>query len=190
MALKVRKWATLIEEIHFEGGPPAQPPLRRVAVAAVVHNPYAGRWSDELDELVAPSGELGAELVRRAVEALGVEAEGCGKAAIVGTAGEQEHGVACLTTPFGDAMRAGIGGSTWVPSNAKVAAAGTSIDVPLAHKRALFVRSHYDTLTFSVPDAPRPQEIVMIAALSGGARVHERLGGLRQEDAVKGDGLS
>ena len=188
-AIAVRKWVTFAEEICHEGGEPAAPPLVKAAVAAVIANPYAGRFAESLDELVEPSGELAQELVRRCVDALGDGAEGCGKGAIVGVAGEQEHGVACLTTPFGDAMRDGIGGTTWVASSTKVAVAGTALDVPLAYKRALFVREFYDTITVAVPDAPRPDEIVVVVALASRGRVHSRLGGLALADATKGDGL-
>ena len=154
-----------------------------------MRNPYAGRWSDSLDDLIGPSGDLAAELVARCAALLAVPAQSCGKAAVVGVAGEQEHGVACLTTPFGDAMRGGIGGSTWVTSTTKVGSAGEPIDVPLAYKDALFVRAFYDTLTVRVPDAPRPDEIVVIVALASGPRPHERVGGLTQQEATAGDGL-
>jgi hypothetical protein len=187
--IAVRKWVTFTEEIHHEGGDPADPPLVKAAVAAVIPNPYAGRFSEALDELIEPSGELGRVLVSRCVAALGGDAEGCGKGAIVGVDGEQEHGVACLTTPFGDAMRDGIGGTTWVTSSTKVAAAGTTLDVPLAYKRALFVREFYDTISVSVPDAPRPNEIVVVVGMSNRGRVHSRLGGLELAEATKGDGL-
>jgi hypothetical protein len=189
VALQVRKWVSVVEEIHTDGGPALDEPLRKAAVAAVIANPYAGRWSESLDELLEPSGELARELVRRCVAVLGVPAESCGKAAVVGTAGEQEHGVACLTTPFGDALREGIGGSTWVTSTSKVASAGEAIDVPLAYKDALFVREFYDTVTVRVPDGPRPDEIVVIAALASRGRPHHRVGGLAKEDATAGDGL-
>jgi hypothetical protein len=186
----VRKWALQVEETIADGGPPVADALVKVAALAVIENPYAGRWSEELDALIDPSGELAAELVARCAAALGDRsAEGCGKAAIVGVHGEQEHGVACLTTPFGDAMRNGIGGSTWVTSTTKVAAAGASIDVPLAYKRALFVREFYDAITVAVADAPRPDEIVVIAATSSRGRVHHRVGGLAKADARQGDGL-
>jgi hypothetical protein len=189
-SLDVRKWLTLIEEANHEGGPPADPPQVKAATAAVIANPYAGGFSDSLADLVEPSAELAHELVERCAAALGAdEAEGCGKGAIVGVAGEQEHGVACLTTPFGDAMRGGIGGTTWVTSTTKVGAAGAGLDVPLAYKRALFVREFYDTITVSVPDAPRPGEIVVIAAMSTRGRVHHRVGGLAKVEAIQGDGL-
>jgi hypothetical protein len=187
--LTVRAWVSLAQEIHSDGGPAVDEPLVKAAVAAVIANPYAGRWSETLDELLEPSGALAQELVARCVAQLGGrEPQSCGKAAIVGVAGEQEHGVACLTTPFGDAMRDTIGGNGWVTSTTKVGAAGAAIDVPLAYKRALFVREFYDTITVSVPDGPRPDEIVVIAAMATGGRVHHRVGGLAKADAV-GDGL-
>jgi hypothetical protein len=185
----VRKWVAVREEIHRDGGPVVHPPLVKAAVGAVITNPYAGRWSEDLDELVEPSKDLAEELVSRCAAELGVPAMGCGKAAIIGVAGEQEHGVACLTTPFGDAMRDGIGGSTWVTSTTKVGAAGVAIDVPLAYKNALFVRAFYDTVTIAVPDGPRPDEIVVIAALSSAGRLNHRVGGLSLEEATAGDGL-
>lgn len=189
MALQVRTWVSVLEETHHDGGPVLDRPLRKAAVAAVVANPYAGRWSDTLDELLEPSGALARELVARCAALLGEPAESCGKAAIVGTDGEQEHGVACLTTPFGDALREGIGGSTWVTSTSKVAAAGEPIDVPLAYKDALFVREFYDTVTVRVPGGPRPGEIAVIAALANRGRPHSRVGGLTKAEATAGDGL-
>ncbi|MGW7824091.1 amino acid synthesis family protein [Streptomyces puniciscabiei] len=189
MQLKVRKWVTTIEEIHHEKGPAPARPVRLAAVAAVIANPYAGRYSDDLGDLLGPSADLAAELVERCATTLGGGAQSCGKAAIVGTDGEQEHGVACLTTPFGDALRKRIGGITWVTSTTKVAAAGTSIDVPLAHKGALFVREFYDTITVVVPDGPRADEIAVIAAMADGGRPHHRVGGLTLAEATAGDGL-
>lgn len=189
MGLTVRKWFTAVEEVRTDGGPVVDPPLRKAAVAAVIRNPYAGRWSETLEEILEPSAELARELVARCATALGVQAESCGKAAIVGVNGEQEHGVACLTTPFGDALRECIGGTSWVSSTSKVGAAGEVIDVPLAYKKALFVREFYDTVTIRVPDAPRGDEIVVVAALASRGRVHERVGGLRKEEATVGDGL-
>jgi hypothetical protein len=185
----VRKWLTYVEDTRSRAESASARTLRKVTIAAVIPNPYAGRWSEALDELVGPSASLAAELAERAVVALAGEPESCGKAALVGVAGEQEHGVACLTTPFGDALRDAIGGSTWVTSTTKVGPAGATIDVPLAYKRALFVRSHYDTVTMSVPDAPRPDEIVVIVALANGPRVDDRCGGLTVSAATAGDGL-
>lgn len=185
----VRAWHTTVVEVHSDGGPAVAEPLVKAATAAVIHNPYAGRWSESLDELVELSRPLALELVQRCSDALGGRAaESCGKGAVVGVAGEQEHGVACLTTPFGDAMREAVGGNGWVTSATKVGAAGTALDVPLAYKNALFVREFYDAVTVAVPDGPRPDEIVVVAAMASRGRVHSRLGGLAKADAV-GDGL-
>lgn len=190
MGYQIRKWLGFSEETRHEGGPPSDAPALKVLAAAVIANPYAGRYANDLDELVDPSAELGKELTSRAVALLGARAaEGYGKGAIAGTAGEQEHAVACITTPFGDALRAGVGGgAAWVSSATKVGAPGVVLDVPLAYKDALYVRSHYDAATLYIPDAPHPDEIVVAIALSSGGRIHHRLGGLALADA-KGDGL-
>ncbi|MEN2740603.1 amino acid synthesis family protein [Microbacterium sp. X-17] len=186
---QVRSWHTVIQEIATDGGPVVDEPLVKVAVAAIIANPYAGAYSESLQELIDGSVELSRELVARCIAALGGrEAESCGKGAIVGIAGEQEHGVACLTTPFGDAMREGIGGTGWVTSTTKVAGAGATLDVPLAYKRALFVREFYDTISITLPNGPRPDEIAVIAAVASRGRVHHRVGGLAKADAI-GDGL-
>jgi hypothetical protein len=189
MGFRIRKWLSVVEEIDHDGGPDSDVALRKAAVAVVITNPYAGRYSTDLTELLEPSGELAGLLVDRCAALLGGAAQSCGKAAIVGTLGEQEHGVACLTTPFGDAMRNAIDGITWVTSTTKVGGPGASIDVPLAHKRALFVREFYDTVTVTVPDGPRPDEIVVIAAMADGGRLHHRVGGLALSEATAGDGL-
>lgn len=187
---RVRKWFGLVEEIEHEGGSVAESPLLKALSAAVVHNPCAGRYEESLEALIEPSAALGAELARRGLVLLGGRAaEGYGKGGIAGSGGEQEHVVACATTPFGDALRDAVGGGeAWVSSATKVGAPGASLDVPLAYKDALFVRSHYDAITFAIPDAPRPDEIVVAVALSTGPRVHHRVGGLAKEDAA-GDGL-
>jgi hypothetical protein len=187
---RVRKWFGLVEEIEHEGGSVAESPLLKALSAAVVHNPCAGRYEESLEALIEPSAALGAELARRGLALLGGRAaEGYGKGGIAGSGGEQEHVVACATTPFGDALRDAVGGGeAWVSSATKVGAPGASLDVPLAYKDALFVRSHYDAVTFAIPDAPRSDEIVVAVALSTGPRVHHRVGGLAKEDAA-GDGL-
>lgn len=186
---EVRRWVTVVEEVHSDGGATVDQPLVKTAVAAIISNPYAGLYSEQLDDLIDFSVDLSRELVTRALTALGGrEAESCGKGAIVGIAGEQEHGVACLTTPFGDAMRQGIGGTGWVTSTTKIGGAGTTLDVPLAYKKALFVREFYDTISVTIPWGPRPDEIAVVAALATRGRVHHRVGGLAKADAV-GDGL-
>jgi hypothetical protein len=189
-SLRVRKWVTFVEEVHHEGGPEADPPLLKAAVAAVVENPFAGRFVEDLSPLIEPSIPLAKELVARTHAALGGHApESCGKGAIVGTAGEQDHGIATITTPFGDALRAEIDGITWVTSTSKVAAAGSSLDIPLAYKRALYVREFYDTITITIPDGPKPGEIVVAAAMASRGRVHHRVGGLAKHEVSVGDGL-
>lgn len=197
--LVVRKWLTVVETTERDGGPlggkeraAGAPPLIKIASVAVIANPYAGRYSEDLNALIEPSGALARALVEKAnaaFKALGAEVESCGKAGIVGLLGEQEHAVACLGTPVGDAIRGGIDGNTWVSSTTKVAAAGTPIDVPLAYKKALFVRSHYDAMQVTIPDGPRPDEIAIILAFANRGRLHHRVGGLAKEDATKGDGL-
>lgn len=188
--LEVRTWYTTVEEIHTDGGPRVEEPLIKAAVTAIIKNPYANRaYSDDLSELLEPSGALAVELVERCKAALGgAEAESCGKGAVVGLAGEQEHGVACLTTPFGDAMRNGIGGTGWVTSATKMGTAGTVIDIPLAYKKALFVREFYDAISVALPTGPRADEIAVIAALATRGRVHHRIGGLGKAESI-GDGL-
>jgi hypothetical protein len=190
--LRVRKWWTGVEEILLqENGRSDGAPLVKVAVAAVIQNPYAGKFSEDLSEIVGPSAELGKVFGERLVAALkGEKAESYGKAAIVGVAGEYEHGNAFLTTTFANPIRDALGGGkAWVPSTGKRGAPGTAIDVPLAFKDALYVRSHYDTMTVTVPDAPAPDEVAVIMVVATRGRLLARLGGLAR-DRVKGeDGL-
>jgi len=190
--LAIRKIVVVVEEVLTEGGRSDEGgPLRKVAALAVIANPYAGRpWSENLDELVEPSRELAALLAKRAREALGAEVESFGKGAIVGLAGEQEHANACLTTVFGDAFREVIGGGkAWLPSVTKRASAGAPMDIPLAYKDALWVRSHYDAITVAVEDAPLPDEILVGLAVANRGRINARLGGLRKEEVKGEDGL-
>lgn len=189
--LDVRKWATFIEEIHTEmGRGDGGRPLRKVAVCAVVRNPHAGRFVQDLSDLIDASQTLGDEMARRAAAAVGEPVESYGKGGIVGVNGDQEHINALLTTVFGDVLRSHAGGGkAWIASMTKRGVAGTSIDIPLAHKDALYVRSHYDGITVAVPDAPGPDEIVVIAAYANRGRLNARLGGLAKEDVKGRDGL-
>jgi hypothetical protein len=193
MQYRIRKWFTHVEDVLTnETGQPADgPPVRRIVIAAAVANPYAGRFSEELDEIVAKSDELGREFGRRAVAAAdGTPIESYGKACMVGTLGEYEHGNAFLTQVFADPVRDAVGGGkSWVPSTGKVAAAGAVIDIPLAHKDALYVRSNYDTVSVSFGDAPRPDEVVVAFAFASRGRLHARLGGLAAADIRGDDGL-
>lgn len=189
----VRKWFTHVEDVLAnETGQAADgPAVRRVVVAAAVHNPYAGRFSEDLSDIVAKSAELGHEVGRRAVEAAdGEPIQSYGKACVVGTLGEYEHGNAFLTQVFADPVREAVGGGkSWVPSTGKVGAAGTVIDIPLAHKDALYVRSNYDTISIGFGDAPRPDEVVIAFAFASRGRLHARLGGLAADDVRGDDGL-
>lgn len=189
-AYEVRSWYAHAEEVWQAGGPRLAVPLVKAVAAVVLANPCAGQWQRDLTLLTGPSAALGAELGRRAVALLGGRpVHSYGKGGIAGTAGEQEHVVACVTTVFGDALRAAVGGgAAWISSATKVAAAGSPLDLPLAHKDALYVRSHYDAVTLTIPAAPRPDELVVAVAVASGGRPHERVGGLRAVDAT-GDGL-
>ncbi|RNI22939.1 amino acid synthesis family protein [Flexivirga caeni] len=190
----VRKWFTQVEQIlTTESGEPADgQPAHRIVIAAAITNPYAGRgFVGDLSAVVEESAQLGEEFARRAVEsAAGTALSSYGKACLVGVAGDYEHGNAFLTQVFADPVRAGIGGGkAWVPSTGKVAAAGAAIDIPLAHKDALYVRSHYDTVTVAFGDAPRPDEVVIAFAFATRGRLHARLGGIAADQIGGEDGL-
>jgi hypothetical protein len=186
----IRKLHTIVDETRTEAGRADGEPLRKIAVAAVGANPFAGAHGDDLSEMIAWGSGLGTLLGKYAAEMLGAPVLSYGKAAIVGLAGEQEHGVALLTTAFGDALRDAVGGGlAWISSATKRGGPGTVIDVPLAHKDALYVRDHYDALEVRVPDAPMPDEIVVIAAVANRGRLLARCGGLRADAIAAGDGL-
>lgn len=188
--MDIRRIVTLIDETLIGMGGPADPPLRKAVVAAVIANPYAGRYSASLDELIEPSAGLGTLMASRLVAALDQHVESYGKAGIVGIAGEQEHANACLTTRFANPLREAVGGGkSWFPSVTKRGAAGVSIDLPLAYKDALYVRSHYDAITIAIPDAPAPDEIVVILGAANRGRLNARLGGLQKDDVIGQDGL-
>jgi Amino acid synthesis len=192
MSLEVRKLVVVVEEVRSEGGRGGDGgPLRKVAALAVARNPYAGRpWSASLEELVAPSGTLASELASAAVAALGEPVESYGKAAMVGLDGEQEHANACITSVFGDAFRAAVGGGkAWLPSVTKRAAAGASLDIPVCYRDAIWVRSHYDAVTVAVHDAPLPDEVLVGLAVTNRGRLHARLGGLAKHEVRGEDGL-
>ena len=183
----VRAWYGFVQEVEHDGGPRGREPLVKAACAVVIRNPFAGRHVRDISELTAPSAWLGAEMGRRARALLGGRAvESYGKGGIAGTAGEQEHVVACITTVFGDALREAIGGGkAWISSVSKTGAAGTPIDIPLAFKDELYVRSHYDAITFAAPDAPRPDELLICVGIATGGRPHQRVGGMTVAEAVR-----
>jgi hypothetical protein len=189
-AIDVRKTVTTIEEIRHEGGPRAKVPHLRGAIAAVVRNPYAGRYVEDLLPMMDDLKPLGLELAQRLIAVLGgaERIEAYGKGAIVGAAGELEHG-ALWHVPGGYAMRELLERSlAIVPSAKKVGGLGARIDIPIHHRVAAYVRSHFDAMEVGVPDAPRADEIVFILAMTTGPRVHARLGGLAASDISVFDG--
>ncbi|REK21657.1 MAG: amino acid synthesis family protein [Actinobacteria bacterium] len=186
----IRKILTIIDDGLLEAGKDVDPLYRKVAIAAVVENPYAGKFSEDLSEILDFSVGLGDRMGALLVDAMDVPVQSYGKASLVGVNGEEEHGHAFLTSAMADRVREAVGGgAAWISSTGKRGAAGASIDVPLAHKDALKVRSHYDTITVCVPDAPEPNEVVVIIAGASRGRPNFRLGGLRAEDVVGEDGL-
>ncbi|SKA83580.1 Amino acid synthesis [Pseudomonas extremaustralis] len=189
----IRKWYSFVEEtLANETGQLADgEPVFKYAVAAVIANPYAGRYSEDLSQLIEPSPLLGEEFGRRIQALAGSrQIESYGKAILVGSAGEYEHGNAFLTNPAADPIRVALGGGkSWVPSTGKRGGPGSTIDVPLAHKDALYVRSHYDSFSVTFGDGPSPDEIVVIWVFATRGRLHARLGGLKAEDVKGLDGL-
>jgi hypothetical protein len=174
--MNIRRLLLVSDTIHSEGGLPAVRPVTRVAACAVIDNPLAGSARDDVGELVPFGAELGELLVQKALAALPNPAVAYGKAAVVGLAGDIEHAAAILHPRMGKPMRAAIGGGkAIIPSNVKVAPAGTAIDVPLGNKDDVWVFDHIDTFTIAVPSAPRPNEIVVIVALSDGGRPRPRV---------------
>jgi hypothetical protein len=189
----VRKWLAFVDDtLANETGELADgAAVRKIVLGAIVKNPYAGMFSASLDKLVENSSKLGVEFGRRLVDLAGkTEIVSYGKACIVGVQGEYEHGNALLTSAFADPVRDAVGGGkSWIPSTGKIGGPGTTIDVPLAHKDALYVRSHYDTITVTLADAPLPDEIAVLFASASRGRLHARLGGLKAADVVGQDGL-
>ncbi len=189
----IRKLATLIEETHAEAGQPIAPPTRKAAAIAVVRNPFAGRHEADLAELVALGEELGGLLGRRAVVALGIapaEAQSYGKAAIVGEDGELEHAAAILHPKLGAPLRHAVEhGAALVPSAKKRGGMGTAIDVPLGHKDAAYVRSHFDAMEVRLADAPRRDEILVAVVVTDSGRPLPRIGGLQAHEIEGKDGL-
>lgn len=186
MSLEIRKVVTFTEEVRSDGGRGDDGgPLVKAAVAVVFKNPYAGRgFSEDLSEIEGPSAELGKLIGERCFEAAGGKVESHGKAVLIGLAGEQEHGNAAKTTTFGNPFREGFGGGkAWLPSTTKRCAPGASVDVPLCFKDEIWVRSHYDTVTVTIADAPAADEIVLIGAVASRGRLNARLGGVSKEEA-------
>jgi Amino acid synthesis len=190
--VKVRKRLLLVEEILHEGGPVATKPLRRAAFLAVIHNPYAGHYVEKIEDFMDDLKPLGLEMAQSLVAALGGDpkvVEGYGKGAIVGSAGELEHG-ALWHAPGGYGMREILGGAkAIVASTKKVGGPGTRLDIPITHINASYVRSHFDAMEVGITDSPRADEIVLALVMTTGARVHARVGGLKASEIKGEDGL-
>jgi hypothetical protein len=193
MKAQIRKIIVQVDEVLQEGGQAVNPPTRRAVAMAVIANPYAGAYSEHLDQLIDIGEELGGLLGERCVQALGIapdQAHSYGKAAIVGEGGELEHAAAILHPKLGAPLRKAVGkGAALVPSAKKQGGLGTAIDVPLGHKDAAFVRSHFDAMEVRVSDAPRANEIVVAVVVTDSGRPHPRIGGLQVHEIVGTDGL-
>lgn len=190
--IAVRKYVTIVDEVRHENGPPPAQPQRRGAILAVIDNPFAGRYVEDIQPFMEDLRPLGLDMAQRLLKALGSDAgaiEGYGKGAVVGAAGELEHG-ALWHNPGGYAMREVLGGAkAIVPSTKKVGGPGTRIDIPITHVNASYVRSHFDAIEVGINDAPRAGEMVVILAMTTGPRVHDRAGGLKASDVKGEDGL-
>jgi hypothetical protein len=189
----IRKLIIVVEQTLEEGGHAVAPPVRKAAAIAVIANPFAGRYEADLSALIETGASLGEQLGRRAVAALGIapgDVQSYGKAAIVGEDGELEHAAAILHPKLGAPLRAEVGGgAALVPSAKKRGGMGAAIDVPLGHKDAAFVRSHFDAMEIRVSDAPRRDEIVVAVVVTDSGRPHPRVGGLQADAIVGQDGL-
>ena len=190
--VQVRKKLTAVEEIFHEGGPLSPVPLRRAAMLAIIHNPFAGKYVQEIAGFMDDLKPLGLEMAHSLVAALGGDAnviEGYGKGAIVGAAGEIEHG-ALWHVPGGYAMREILGGAkAIVASTKKVGGPGTRLDVPITHINASYVRSHFESMEVGLTDAPRSDEILLALVMTTGPRIHARVGGLKAAEIKGEDGL-
>ena len=193
MKAEIRKIVVTVEETRHEMGKEIDPPTRKAVAAAVIKNPFAGLYVEDLEQLMEIGEELGGLLGEKAVAALGVapgEIESYGKAAIVGEKGEWEHAAAILHPRLGKPLRAAVEkGAALVPSAKKLGGLGTAIDVPLGHKDAAFVRSHFDAVEIRIPDAPRGDEIVVAVAVTDSGRPLARVGGLQMSEIKGEDGL-
>jgi hypothetical protein len=193
MSAIIRKLIVQVDETRMEMGQPVNPPTRRAVAMAVIANPFAGSYASNLEELMAIGEELGGLLGSKCVEALGIrpeQAQSYGKAAIVGEGGELEHAAAILHPKLGATLRKAVSkGAALVPSSKKIGGIGTAIDVPLGHKDAAFVRSHFDAIEARVADAPRANEIVVAIAVTDSGRPLPRVGGLQSHEIKGEDGL-
>lgn len=190
--MEIRKIITIVEDTFIDGEKKAAKPIRKAACIAVIKNPYAGKFQDDLTPLIDFSDEIGKQISERAVAALGADRkpESYGKAAIVGEKGELEHAAALLHPKLGTPLRNAVGGGkSIIPSAKKMGKMGDTIDIPVHFKDAAFVRSHFDAMTVSVSDSPRSDEILLAVAVTDGGRPNPRIGGLKKEEAKCEDGL-
>jgi hypothetical protein len=184
MQLKLRRLITSTETRFIEAGLPAQQPLLRVAVTAVIENPYVDRYVADLSPLIEASVGLGEQMAEQAAKLMGgIAVQSYGKAGLVGVRGEQEHANALLTTTFANPFRARIGGDAWISSVTKVGGPGTPIDVPMNCIDDVYVRSHYDAISMCLPDTPMPDEIALIFCMASGGRLNARVGGMSYAEA-------
>lgn len=186
MNLNIRRSFVIVEHKREEAGRAPAPALRRVAAIAVVENPFAGRWVEDLGPMIDASAQLGADIADLAREAFGQhEVQSYGKGGIVGLLGEQEHANALLTTAFANPIRRAIGGGgAWISSFTKKGAPGTPIDIPMNHKDDIHVRSHYDGMSVILPDAPMPDEVAVILCIANRGRLNARVGGLSHAEVA------
>jgi len=184
--IAIRRSFVIVEERHEEAGRRAERPLRRAAAVAVVENPFAGHFVEDLKPMIDGSIALGREMARLILPVFGQhEIQSYGKGGIVGTAGEQEHANALLTTAFANPIRDAIGGGeAWISSFTKKGGPGTQIDIPMNHTGDVYVRSHYDGMTLTLPDAPMPDEIAVIFCVASGGRLNARVGGLTHAEVA------
>ena len=191
--MDVRKYVDLIEETRMENGKAVDPPARKAAAVAVIRNPFAGIYEEDLQSLIDIGDSLGEKLSRRAMGSLQIdpkEVESFGKGVVVGLGGELEHAAAIMHPKLGHAVRRVVGGGkTMMPSANKVGAAGTELDVPVHCKEAALVRSHFDAMAVRVHDAPRDDEILVVVVLTAAGRPLARVGGLKKEEISVRDGL-
>ena len=189
--MEIRRIVTIEDQIQSHAGRLVEPPVRKVAALAVIANPYAGRHVEDLGELLDTGAKLGGILAERIVGVLGSDrVESYGKACIVGLDGEIEHSAALLHPTFGKPIREAIGGgAAIIPSTKKMGGPGTRIDVPFLYKDAALVFDYFDAMEVGIPDAPRPDEIVVVLAMADGPRPHARVKGLKKEDVKGEDGM-
>ena len=193
MKANIRKIAVNVEETLTEIGQTISPPTRKAVAIAVIENPFAGRYQEDLSDLMEIGAELGGLLGERCVKALGItpaQAESYGKSAMVGENGELEHAAAILHPKLGAPLRQAVEkGAALVPSSKKMGSPGQVLDVPLGHKDAAYVRSHFDGIEVRLNDAPRGNEILVAVAVTDSGRPLPRVGGLQAADAKGEDGL-